>query len=643
MVDYVRIVRPYLADTLIPSTRLASLEGVAGILPPCPLAGFECRLGTGDRRVDLQVQLPRHALPDELPAAGDDGWAFVRQLHDEWLAADSGVARSVTALGLEFDVEAQVHGGRVQVPALFVALDQATVVDANRLMSMAHRMLNRAPSPTLAARLSTCIDALPAGAAIRFLGTMLSRPSGALRINVCDLPASHIAEYLRAVGWECPVRPLTSLLSTLNGHADTLVLCLDLADDILPRIGIECVLDGQPSEEPRWGALLDQLVQHGLATPADRQALLQWPGYTRKPTETEYWPESLSLGDRMLGADAVSVFHRYLSHVKVLYDPRGRLSAKAYLGFRHQWIDVTAHSAGSPTPTYYRITDAAPSEHLRTVREYWEETTHLYLQHWTTFQAGLIIPSERTNVSQPEGGQTDADQTERSRASNLYFAARAGVRPGDRVLDAGCGVCGPSIDIAQGIDRVRIDGVTLSPVQGRVATSAIHEAALDDRITVHVADYHHLPFEAATFDVVVFFESLLYSPDLAGLFAEVYRVLRSGGCMYAKELFREERSLSTLDQRALEEFEQLYRYPTRSLTEAAARAMAAGFDDIETGDLSSRLTIDHYERAAVDVRSGMRLLTPFGRRHHRQFGAVPVHFGELRARKPDLLRSRQLE
>ena len=262
--------------------------------------------------------------------------------------------------------------------------------------------------------------------------------------------------------------------------------------------------------------------------------------------------------------------------------------------------------SGTETPNY-----------TETVRAYWEETTSLYLQHGATFQAGFVNePGQPTN----------------STANNLFLASRAGIKPGDRVLDAGCGVCGPSIDIARSIPDVKIDAVTLSPSQATLARDAVRNADLPDQVQIHVCDYHDLPFEAKRFDVVFFFESM-YSVELPKLLTEVLRVLTSGGRLYAKEVFRMERSLSQLERAALEEFEDLFRYKVRSISEAIKDLAAAGFREIESCDLSPLASTLHFKRAKVEYKFGFLLPTAFGRRHARRFGSVPVLFGELKARK----------
>jgi ubiquinone/menaquinone biosynthesis C-methylase UbiE len=275
--------------------------------------------------------------------------------------------------------------------------------------------------------------------------------------------------------------------------------------------------------------------------------------------------------------------------------------------------DVTSANVGSD------IVDAEPRRaYASEVRDYWEQTTELYLQYGTTFQGGYIVT--------PNDSVTP-------RSNNLNLAERAGIRPGDRVLDAGCGVCGPSVDIARNLADVHIDAVTVSPTQVRVARERVIDAGLADRIDVHECDYHALPFAAGRFDVVFFMEGL-YTRDLARVFSEARRVLRPGGRLYAKEVFCREGALTDAEQEAVREFEDVYCYKVRRLSEAATTATAVGFVDVETHDLNALAHTEHYARAMTEPVFGFPVLTEFGRRHYRRSGTVPVLFGQLRARAP---------
>jgi cyclopropane fatty-acyl-phospholipid synthase-like methyltransferase len=119
-----------------------------------------------------------------------------------------------------------------------------------------------------------------------------------------------------------------------------------------------------------------------------------------------------------------------------------------------------------------------------------------------------------------------------------YLFARAGVRDGKHLLDAGCGVCGPSLYFAREAD-VRIAALTICRSQAAVASERVREAGLQHRIQVTVGDYHCLPslYPRDEFDLVLFLESLSHSPRPREVLAGVYEVMKPGGVVYIKDFF----------------------------------------------------------------------------------------------------------
>ena len=119
------------------------------------------------------------------------------------------------------------------------------------------------------------------------------------------------------------------------------------------------------------------------------------------------------------------------------------------------------------------------------------------------------------------------------------MAAACGLRPGLKVLDAGCGVCGPALHFAQS-KKVSIDAVTVSPEQVAIAKRHVEEAGLSDRIAVKVGDFHHLDqlYPEAGFDVVLFLEALGHSSRPATVLEACNRVVKVGGGIYIKDFFQ---------------------------------------------------------------------------------------------------------
>jgi len=266
--------------------------------------------------------------------------------------------------------------------------------------------------------------------------------------------------------------------------------------------------------------------------------------------------------------------------------------------------------------------EESDAQYVKRVREYFDSTNDLYLKHLgSTYQAGIVLV---------ENSETDI-----YRAHNLYCASQAGIKPGDRVLDAGCGSCGPAVDIANEIDDAHIDAITLSPVQAHSAKTRIDHARLTDRVRVHIADFHFLPFGNGTFDVVYFLECIGYSYDPSRLFREVHRVLRPGGALYIKDVFVKQPPLDEREQRALGEFNRAYVYKTQTLALTLNAISSAGFKEIISRDLSDRITTKEFARAKWEYASVFPVLSEFGKvhRYSHDVKPLPTYFAEIKTAK----------
>jgi hypothetical protein len=215
---------------------------------------------------------------------------------------------------------------------------------------MAHKLPYYPVSAKLESNLKLCVDFLPSGAKIGYIGAMLSRPGQGLRLIVGNICSHQLSDYLRQIGWTEPTSTLEFLVSSLSNLVDEIrFLSFDIGETIHPRVGLEFFIEKQPEYEPRWQLFLDHLVEMGLCTLVKKKAFLALSGYSQKTNNGELWPKNLGGGDlfiRLLGTKAVSVFWRAITHVKIVYQPGSPLSAKGYLLFGHNWFDASALTKG---------------------------------------------------------------------------------------------------------------------------------------------------------------------------------------------------------------------------------------------------------------------------------------------------------
>lgn len=119
-----------------------------------------------------------------------------------------------------------------------------------------------------------------------------------------------------------------------------------------------------------------------------------------------------------------------------------------------------------------------------------------------------------------------------------YLITSIGLKEGMKVLDAGCGFCGPAFGFASKLN-IDIDAITISKGQYETATEKIKTIKLKGTVKPQVHDYHFIEekFEPNQFDLIYFLESLVHSayPDM--VIKGCQKTLKKGGILYIKDYF----------------------------------------------------------------------------------------------------------
>jgi cyclopropane fatty-acyl-phospholipid synthase-like methyltransferase len=106
-------------------------------------------------------------------------------------------------------------------------------------------------------------------------------------------------------------------------------------------------------------------------------------------------------------------------------------------------------------------------------------------------------------------------------------AAAAGLRPGQRVCDIGCGY-GATARLLAAEWQLMVDAVTVSPAQHAFALTKRADPA-DRNPEYHLGDWLANDLPSASFDAAIAIESSEHMPDLARFFQEACRVLKPDG------------------------------------------------------------------------------------------------------------------
>jgi SAM-dependent methyltransferase len=168
------------------------------------------------------------------------------------------------------------------------------------------------------------------------------------------------------------------------------------------------------------------------------------------------------------------------------------------------------------------------------------------------------------------------------------IVAASGVRPGDRVLDVGCG---PGIvTCALAAHAGRAVGLDLTPAMIERARALAGERGVE--VDWIVGDLRPLPFDDGSFDVVATRFVLHHLEDPAGALAEMRRVLAPGGALVVCDVTPPEHAAAAFNEMERE------RDPShvRALSEAELLELLP--DALEVHRTSLGLELDtHLERS----------------------------------------------
>jgi len=119
--------------------------------------------------------------------------------------------------------------------------------------------------------------------------------------------------------------------------------------------------------------------------------------------------------------------------------------------------------------------------------------------------------------------------------ATLDLGRLAGLEPGMRVLDVGCGIGGPARTLAAEFG-CEVVGLEIVEEFCRTATMLTEWVGLTDRVSFHEGDMRAMPFADADFDLVFTQHTVMNVSDKAALFGEIRRVLKDPGMFLLYEV-----------------------------------------------------------------------------------------------------------
>lgn len=130
-------------------------------------------------------------------------------------------------------------------------------------------------------------------------------------------------------------------------------------------------------------------------------------------------------------------------------------------------------------------------------------------------------------------------------------ATKAGIDEDDHVLDAGCGVGGSAVWIADNLGA-EVTGININGQQIEKARAGARREGVDDLVDFEVMDYTSTEFDDDTFEVIWMVESACHADSKKELLEEMKRILKPDGRIVVADGFLGHRNLTEEQREAVD-------------------------------------------------------------------------------------------
>ena len=200
----------------------------------------------------------------------------------------------------------------------------------------------------------------------------------------------------------------------------------------------------------------------------------------------------------------------------------------------------------SGSPLHYNLRMPITTDSVRT---YYDENTNLFLKFSGSKKAQNI---HRTLWMQDTKTLEDALNT-----SNALIKAEieSVASTNARIVDLGCGVGASLFYIYPRLQQPSPAlGLTLSPVQARLAQESAQQLGLQDHIRFAEGDFTSVPLPSESLDAVYSVEAVCHAVDPEKYFKEAGRLLRKGGKLILVDDYQAGRPFSANENKWLKAY-----------------------------------------------------------------------------------------
>ncbi|MCI0654022.1 MAG: methyltransferase domain-containing protein [Methylococcaceae bacterium] len=169
---------------------------------------------------------------------------------------------------------------------------------------------------------------------------------------------------------------------------------------------------------------------------------------------------------------------------------------------------------------------------------------------------------------------------------NEVLAQQVSISESDYILDAGCGLGGSAIWLAEHYGA-RVLGITLSEKQANLATRFAIKRGVSGLVKFQSADFCHTPFEDGCFDVIWGLESVCYAVEKRAFVQEAYRLLKDNGRLVIADGFAKRREFTEKEWKLILTCLNGWSVPNLATADEMKRYFKdSGFGNIDYQDIS---------------------------------------------------------
>lgn len=169
--------------------------------------------------------------------------------------------------------------------------------------------------------------------------------------------------------------------------------------------------------------------------------------------------------------------------------------------------------------------------------------------------------------------------------TNRFVIEALAIDSNDIVLDAGCGVGGTSIHVAE-TTAAKTEGITLSNVQLQIARRRTANSTAASLLSFSQQDFCKTNFSDNTFSKVFGIESVCYAQRKIDFLSEAYRIMTPGGRIAVVDFFLHKDNLGLQEKKIYTNMVQGWAVPNFSTVHGFMKSLEqAGFTNIAFQDM----------------------------------------------------------